>query len=295
MHVRPAQRGASAAPGRAAGRAPEPGCLAALQPGSPRSPARPYLLPVVSGQFGLGEQPHRRLGGRRRLEAQLPLGRRQHRDCHQQRGPRRPPRRAARHAASTAPAPRPAGGAQCCPTSRRQRQPRAVLRLPAAPRRVGSAPARPGAGRAAGFGRAASRRCHAEAGAVCVLQGGTARGARRRGGLSLAERRSRLVGRGGSGGAIPSLLVSGVPLSPSAAELQKGAAFRILRRKAARVRRCSCSGCVLRTLGAARGLLRRSCGCWPRGASPQGVVVQLGAARSVPAVSVRVGAESVRR
>lgn len=173
--------------------------------------------------------------------------------------------------------------------------PRAALRLPAAPRRAVQAPARPGTGRAAGFGRAASRRCHAEAGAVCVLQGGTARGARRRGGLSLVERRSRLFGRGGSGGAIPSLLVPGVPVSPSAAELQKGAAFRILRGKAAQVRRCSCSGCVLRTPEAARGLLRRSCGCWPRGASPQGVVVQLGAARSVPAVSVHVGAEGVRR
>lgn len=60
------------------------------------------LLPVVSGQLGLGEQPHRRLGGRRSLEAQLPLGRRQHRDGRQQRGLQRPPR----HAASPASAPR---------------------------------------------------------------------------------------------------------------------------------------------------------------------------------------------
>lgn len=88
--------------------------------------------------------------------------------------------------------------------------------------------------------------------------------------MPLAERRSRLRGRGGSGDAIPSLLRSDIPDSPSAAELQKGAAFRILQGKAVQVRRCSWSSCPFRTPGAARGLLWRGCGCWPRGASLHG-------------------------
>lgn len=161
-------------------------------------------------------------------------------------------------------------------------------------RRAVPAPARPGTGRA-GIGRAASRRCHAEAGVVCVLHGGTARGVRRRGGVPLAERRSRLRGRGGSGDAIPSLLRSDIPDSPSAAELQEGAAFRILQGKAVQVRRCSWSGCPFRSPGAARGLLWRGCGCWPRGASLRGAVAVLGAAGWVSAASVHVGAEGVRR
>lgn len=60
--------------------------------------ARPYLLPVVSGQLGLGEEPDGGLG--RRPEAQLPLGRGRQRS---QQGGQQQPRRAARHAAAGRP------------------------------------------------------------------------------------------------------------------------------------------------------------------------------------------------
>lgn len=60
--------------------------------------ARPYLLPVVSGQLGLGEEPDGGLG--RRPEAQLPLGRNRQRS---QQGSQQQPRRAARHAAAGRP------------------------------------------------------------------------------------------------------------------------------------------------------------------------------------------------
>lgn len=67
--------------------------------------ARPYLVPVVSGQLGLGEEPHGGFG--RRPEAQLGLGagsrQKQEQEQEQQAGQRR---RSARHGAERAP-PRP--------------------------------------------------------------------------------------------------------------------------------------------------------------------------------------------
>lgn len=88
---------------RARGRRRRRGCA---------GPARPYLVPVVSGQLGLGEEPHGGLG--RRPEAQLGLGagggRRQEeqqgQQGQQQAGQREPgPGRRARHGAERAPPP----------------------------------------------------------------------------------------------------------------------------------------------------------------------------------------------
>lgn len=82
-----------------------------------RAAARPYLVPVVSGQLGLGEEPHGGLG--RRPEAQLGLGAGGRRQQEQQAGQRqqqagqrqqqqarqRAPGRSARHGGDRAPPP----------------------------------------------------------------------------------------------------------------------------------------------------------------------------------------------
>lgn len=91
---------------------------AAALPG-PRS-VRPYLLPIVSGELWLGEEPHGGLG--RRPAVQLPLGRGQQGSLQQQQ-----PRTAARHAADGEPRPapppappEPAAGPSAAPGRRRE-------------------------------------------------------------------------------------------------------------------------------------------------------------------------------
>lgn len=96
----------SAAPGHRA-----PGKAAAPGPARPqrRAAARPYLMPVVSGQLGLGEEPYGGLG--RRPEAQLGLGaggrqQQEEQEQREQAGQReRSPGRSARHGAERAPPP----------------------------------------------------------------------------------------------------------------------------------------------------------------------------------------------
>lgn len=99
-------------PGRRDGGAAQhgnPGPRGASRAPSCAGPARPYLVPVVSGQLGLGEEPHGGLG--RRPEAQLGLGagggrRQEEQQERQQGGQREPgPGRRARHGAERAPPP----------------------------------------------------------------------------------------------------------------------------------------------------------------------------------------------